>query len=117
MAIYLNNKRQLEKKKQQQPRKQDEIKKLGKKDFTFQKSQKVKNILDNEEEVGEVGEWIEETANKKKNFSVEKGVENGGEESDEFEKAFEEGFKKVEVEREKKDANVLDEEEKLIDYE
>ncbi|KAL4445995.1 hypothetical protein ABPG74_010987 [Tetrahymena malaccensis] len=70
--FQLNRQAQEKKKKQfqdQKKQKEDkekenqDVAKLTNNDFKFDKSKKIKNIINDEEELGEIGEWIEKTAN------------------------------------------------------
>ncbi|EAR85347.1 ELMO/CED-12 family protein (macronuclear) [Tetrahymena thermophila SB210] len=50
-------------KKQKEDKDNQNVAKLTNNDFKFDKSNKIKNIINDEEELGEIGEWIEKTAN------------------------------------------------------
>ncbi|KRX09134.1 hypothetical protein PPERSA_08850 [Pseudocohnilembus persalinus] len=86
--------------KEQDFQQQQKQSKISKKDFKFDKNNKVINILMEEEEIGEVGEMIEKTANAKFQHNDSDDVDSEDQqkqqnEDDEFDQAFEEGKKGI----------------------
>ena len=41
----------------------NQVSQLKKTDFKYNQQSKVRNLIDDEEDIGEVGEWVEKTAN------------------------------------------------------